>query len=165
MKCHSGRIVQINLSDGGVPKQPVSEAKIEQTGLVGDRQRNLKYHGGLDRAVCLWSAEVISTLQAEGHPITPGSAGENLTIAGLPWHHVKPDMKLKLGHSQSEDTIILHITSYAPPCRTISRYFLDRRYGRISHKQHVGISRLYARVVSPGTIRVGDEIQLIPPSQ
>ena len=52
------KIVQINISDGGVPKLPVPEVMIESTGLVGDRQKNLKHHGGPDRAVCLWSLEL-----------------------------------------------------------------------------------------------------------
>lgn len=54
---------QINLSDGGVPKLPVWEASVGKEGLSGDRQRNLKFHGGPDRAVCLYSLELIERLQ------------------------------------------------------------------------------------------------------
>src|SRR2546427_5480190 len=57
---------QINISDGGVPKLPVPEARITVQGVAGDRQRSVQYHGGVDRAVCLYSLEVIGTLQAEG---------------------------------------------------------------------------------------------------
>lgn len=85
-----GQIVQINLSDGGVPKQSVPSAQVETSGLVGDRQRNLKHHGGPDRAVCLWSAEIIQMLKEEGHPIAPGAAGENITVAGLDWQQLIP---------------------------------------------------------------------------
>ena len=53
---------QINVSDGGVPKRPVWEAKISERGWSGDRQRNLKFHGGPDRAVCLYSLELIERL-------------------------------------------------------------------------------------------------------
>jgi MOSC domain-containing protein YiiM len=63
---------QINVSDGGVPKLPVWEAKVGERGLDGDRQRNLKVHGGPDRAVCLYSLELIEQLQKEGHPIDSG---------------------------------------------------------------------------------------------
>lgn len=66
-----GRVAQINVSPGGVPKLPVASAQVTAQGLVGDRQKNLKYHGGPDRALCLWSLEVIETLLAEGHPIAP----------------------------------------------------------------------------------------------
>ena len=38
------------------------------------------FHGGPERALCLFSLERILELQAEGHPIFPGAAGENITI-------------------------------------------------------------------------------------
>ena len=73
---------QISVSDGGVPKKPVLAARVTEQGVEGDRQRNLKLHGGADRAVCLFSLELIERLQDEGHPIEPGFSGENLTLAG-----------------------------------------------------------------------------------
>ena len=69
--------------DGGVPKRSVLEAAVVKTGIEGDRQQNLKMHGGPDRAVCLFSLELLERLQDEGHPIGAGSSGENLTLAGL----------------------------------------------------------------------------------
>ena len=74
---------------GGVPKLPVTEARITPEGVVGDRQQNRDIHGGIDRAVCIFSLEVIEALQAEGHSIKPGSSGENLTIAGLEWSQLQ----------------------------------------------------------------------------
>ena len=79
----TGRIDSINTSRGGVPKEPVFEAMITQAGLDGDRQRDLRFHGGPDRAVVLFSLDVIRDLQREGHAIAPGTTGENLTISGL----------------------------------------------------------------------------------
>ena len=74
---------QINVSDGGVPKLPVLEATVSNKGVDGDRQRNLKFHGGPDRAICVYSLELIEQLQEEGHPIDPGSSGENLDARRL----------------------------------------------------------------------------------
>lgn len=155
-KSPSGQIIQINISDGGTPKRSVPNVQITSDGLVGDRQRNLKYHGGPDRAVCLWSVDIIRTLQDEGHPIDPGSAGENITVADLAWEQLAPSMQLLLG-----DTVRLSITDYAAPCRHISRYFSDRRYSRISQKHYPGTSRLYARVLTPGIVQVGSSVTLI----
>ena len=42
---------QISVSNGGVPKLPVPEARITPEGVVGDRQQNRDVHGGVDRAV------------------------------------------------------------------------------------------------------------------
>ena len=88
---------QINVSDGGVPKLPVLEATVSNKGVAGDRQRNLKFHGGPDRAVCVYSLELIEQLQEEGHPIDPGSTGENLTLSGLDWDQVRPGVRLTIG--------------------------------------------------------------------
>jgi MOSC domain-containing protein YiiM len=125
-------------------------------GIAGDRQKNLKYHGGLDRALCLWSLEVIETLQQEGHPIAPGSAGENITLSGLSWITLTPGSKLQLGrHVQVE------ITDYAAPCRQNMKWFSDRKFSRISQKHYPGSSRLYARVLAEGSIRPGDRVSIL----
>ncbi len=147
----TGRVVQINISSGGVPKLPVPTGEVTMVGLEGDRQRNLKFHGGPDRALCLWSLDVIELLRQEGHPIVPGSAGENFTLAGLDWASLAPGSQIQLG-----DQVQLEITDYAPPCRTIMRWFSDRRFSRISQKHYPGSSRLYARVLQGGLVSTGD---------
>ena len=156
-----GRIVQINISDGGVPKLPVEQAEVTVDGLVGDRQKNLKYHGGPDRAICLWSAEIIAQLQAEGHPIASGSSGENLTIEGLDWGELAIGTQLQLGESDDSEPVIIEITDYAQPCRTIAKYFIGRKYGRISQKRNPGMSRLYARVITAGSLHLGKPVKLL----
>src|SRR5687768_8194805 len=92
-----GRIFQLNSSDGGVPKLAVREAYLTPNGLEGDRQRDRRYHGGPERALCLYTLERILRLQGEGHPIFPGSAGENVTVSGLEWAALKPGARLALG--------------------------------------------------------------------
>lgn len=64
-------IFQINISRGGVPKQPIPIGEVTPLGLVGDVQRDRKHHGGPERPLCLFSLEHILALQAEGHPSTP----------------------------------------------------------------------------------------------
>jgi MOSC domain-containing protein YiiM len=148
-------IFSLNRSQGGVPKLPVREAAITVEGLEGDWQEDRKYHGGPMRALCLYSLEQILALQAEGHPIFPGSTGENVTIAGLDWASLTPGTRLLLGEVEIE------LTSYASPCATIQGSFKDRRYSRISQKAHPGTSRLYARVLREGTVRVGDSVEVV----
>jgi len=152
----SGRIIQINVSQGGVPKTSIPTARVTSDGIEGDRQKNLKYHGGPDRALCLWSLEVIQTLQQEGHPITPGSAGENLTLTGLAWPNLCPGTQLQLG-----STLQVEITDYAAPCRQNMKWFADRKFSRISQKHHPGSSRLYGRVLTEGTIAPGDQVWVL----
>jgi MOSC domain-containing protein YiiM len=146
---------QISVSEGGVPKLPVPEARITVDGLAGDRQRNREVHGGVDQAVCLFSLEVIEALQAEGHAIKPGSSGENLTVAGLDWAQLTPGDRLRIG-----DAVVLEIVKYTAPCKYNAQWFTDGDFSRISQKKHPGWSRLYARVLAEGVVRPGDAVTL-----
>lgn len=148
-----GRVTSLNRSDGGVPKLPVSSSEVTAAGLVGDRQRNLKYHGGPDRAVCLLAQEIIDDLAAQGHPIRPGSTGENLTIAGLDWSPLVPGVRLTLAGS-----VVLEITSYTAPCSNIAKSFLGGAIANLDQHKNPGRARLYARVLTPGTVTVGDPV-------
>ena len=78
-----GRVLHVNTSPGGVPKQSVERARVGQLGLEGDAHAHIGVHGGPHRAVCLLGIEVIRRVAAEGHPIAPGTVGENLTTEGL----------------------------------------------------------------------------------
>ncbi len=146
-------IFQINTSDGGVPKRSEPVAVVTKDGIVTDRQRNLKVHGGPERALCLYSLESILALQQEGHPIYPGATGENITLSGIDYSRLKPGMQLQLG-----DQVIVEITSYTVPCKNIAEAFHDGKFIRISQDHYPGWSRLYAKVVQEGTIRTADPV-------
>jgi MOSC domain-containing protein YiiM len=155
----TGRIVQINVSRGGVPKLPVPEARVMPEGLEGDGHRDLEHHGGPERALCLFPLEQIRALQAEGHSVMAGAIGENLTVEGLDWERVAPGTRLELGSG-----VQIEITRYTSPCFKIKPSFLHGNFSRVSQKQHPGWSRVYARVLSTGTIRQGDPIRLLGPA-
>jgi MOSC domain-containing protein YiiM len=146
---------QISISDGGVPKRPVFEAKVTKLGVTGDRQRNVKVHGGPDRAVCLFSLELLERLQDEGHPIDAGWAGENLTLAGLEWDLIRPGVVLAIGPE-----VQLEVTSYTGPCTHNARWFREGDYQRISQAKNPGWSRVYAKVLCEGTVRPGDAVTM-----
>ena len=152
------RIFQINASNGGVPKRPLRQAEVNALGLTVDKQIHTKVHGGPEKAICLYSLERILALQAEGHPIYPGSVGENVTISGLDWDAVVPGARLRLGD------VLVEITSYALPCNLIVESFSDLDSSRISHKKHPGWARAYSRVLDAGTCKIGDTVTLEPPN-
>lgn len=126
-------------------------------GVAGDAQRDRELHGGPDRALCLFSMELIRALQAEGHPITPGQIGENLTVEGLDWNKVAPGARLLLG-----EDVLVEVTRYTSPCTNIRAAFTGGEYARVSQKRHPGGSRVYARVLRTGAIRCGDPVRLLP---
>ena len=152
-----GKIAQINVSGGGVPKLPIAEAHVTELGVEGDRHRDLRYHGGPERALCLFPLERIQALQAEGHAIVPGAIGENITIEGIDWGAVVPGARLALG-----DEVLVEVTRYTTPCFKIKAVFTDGDFARVSQKQTPGASRVYARVLRTGAIRAGDPIRLLP---
>lgn len=152
-----GIIVSINLSGGGVPKSRVNDAQVARLGLLGDAHNDTKGHGGPERAVCVYSLERIRSLQTEGHPIDVGTAGENVTVKGVNWDLVVPGTRLELG-----DNVLLEIESFTSPCKTIRASFIDGKFARIAQKLYPGWSRVYARVLSEGVIRLGDPVQLVP---
>lgn len=150
---HNPHVVQISVNPaGGVPKLRVDSAWLGVNGVEGDRQRDLEHHGGPERAVCLFSFDLIRALQDEGHPIDCGATGENLCIAGLNWPEITPGTRLQIGNA------LLEIVSYTTPCSHIAASFTDGEFTRISQKLNPGWSRLYARVLSEGLVREGDMV-------
>jgi MOSC domain-containing protein YiiM/GNAT superfamily N-acetyltransferase len=152
------RVVQVNVSPGGVPKRPVESAWVGRLGLQGDEHHDRTEHGGPFRAVCLYSREAIERVRAEGHPIFPGSVGENLTLAGLELSTLHTGDRLAVG-----ERLVLEITHPTNPCTTIRDSFLDGQIARISILAHPLDSRLYARVLVEGAVRAGDPVRVLPP--
>jgi MOSC domain-containing protein YiiM len=152
-----GTVAAINVSAGGVPKGRVNGARVSRLGLVNDTQNDTKHHGGPERAVCLYSLDRIVALQAEGHPIDAGTAGENVTVEGIDWNAVIPGVRVKVG-----EDVLLEVASFTVPCKTIKGSFTNGKFVRISQKLHPGWSRVYARVLSEGEIRSGDTFEVIP---
>ena len=151
-------MVQVSVSNGGVPKRSVASAHIDQLGLEGDAHREDTVHGGPTRAVCLFALEVIERLQTEGHPVEPGGVGENLTTSGIEWSSLPVGTRVRVG-----DEVVLELALPAMPCDTQRPNFLRGEVNRISFALHPGDSRMYARVVTEGVVRAGDAIEVLPP--
>lgn len=146
-------VFQINTSPGGLPKLPVQEAVVS-TLFVGEDRHNYKGHGGTDAAVCLFSVEVLTTLQAEGHPVYPGALGENLTLVGLDWNKMVVGTRLKVG-----EEVILEITSFATPCKKLEPYLNDIM--AVSQKDRPGWGRPYCKVLQTGSVKIGNTVEIL----
>ncbi|MCX8063159.1 MAG: MOSC domain-containing protein [Anaerolineales bacterium] len=150
-------VFQINISNGGVPKRAIPQAWVSFNGIEGDAHKDLRHHGGEDRAVCLYSLERILALQAEGHPIYPGSVGENLTIHDLDWDSLQEGMILCF-----QGGVKIMLTRPTTPCKTIAASFKDEAITRILHQEHPGWSRWYARVLQEGELQIGETCTIGP---
>ncbi len=162
----SGTVVALSRSDGGVPKLPVDSLEIGWSGAAGDAQNERQHHGRPFQALCLYSAEVIEALQAEGHPIGFGSTGENLSVRGLDWANLRPGALVRISGDAGTgdaDAVIAEISSYATPCAKNASFFRDRHFRRMDQDEHPGWSRLYATILRPGRITTGAVIEVEPP--
>ena len=154
----TGHVLQVNVSPGGVPKRAVGSAQVGRMGLEGDAHDHFDVHGGPHRAVCLFAVEGIRRVAAEGHPIAPGSVGENLTTEGVELATLAPGTRLAFPSG-----LALEVSAPANPCDVIRGSFLEGKSGRISILRHPQDSRVYARVLHEGEVAAGDTFRVLPP--
>jgi len=127
-------------------KVPKPEARlVADFGLEGDR-----HAGRPERQVSILNAETVAELADQGMPVSPGILGENLTVQGVPVMDLAPGARLRIG-SDAE----LEITGDRPACREMLDVHVD------CLKAMVGRSGKMARVVKGGTIRPGDDVELV----
>ena len=150
---YHGVVSGLHASGGGVPKLPIDSATVGWSGVEGDRQGSRVHHGRPWQALCLWSDDVIANFAAQGHPIRPGYAGENITVRGLPWEVARPGAKVTIG------SVAATVTAYAIPCSQNEAWFTGGDFELMSHERGP-VSRIYARVDRPGTIALGDSLTL-----
>lgn len=148
-------------AEGGVPKHSVNAARIHVEGVEGDYNvfRTERRGSTSSRAVSLFSLERIGQLEAEGHPISVGSTGENITIEGLNWSSLKVGMHVKVGAA------VLELSEPCAPCTKIGESFIDGRFARIDHEQEFGWSRWLACVVEEGMVATGDRVSVLNPGE
>lgn len=151
-----GSVAQISRSGGGVPKLAVESAAIGRRGVDGDVQTARVHHGRPWQALCLWSAEVIDALAADGHPIVPGAAGENITISGIDWASLRAGTIIDIGDVRCQ------LSAPAVPCSKNAQWFIDGEISLMDHALHPGQSRWYASVLRPGSITTGDPVLVTP---
>jgi MOSC domain-containing protein YiiM len=145
-----GRLVQINVSTGGMPKISVAEAQVSRNGVAGDWQTNRKYHGGPDRAVCLFSQELYIWLADEqGIALQSGSVGENFTTVGVDLQTLRIGDRLRVGQC------VIEITNVRDPCKNLLQW--DPRL----LKAIMGRSGWVAKVIEEAIVRPGDTVELL----
>lgn len=150
-----GRIEQISVSKGGLPKLAVGEAWAGRLGLEGDVQKTPKIHGGPRKALLLVSAEDIEELAGEGFAVRAGSLGENLTVRGMDFRALREGMVFRAGDA------VIELTTRREPCRQLEIYN-EGETGRIQRalKQVEARGGFYCAVIGAGRVRTGDMISL-----
>ncbi len=159
----SGRVLQVNISRGGVPKRARPEAELTPLGFTGDVQAHPAFHGGPNKAVLLLASEVIDDLRVRGYPVFYGALGENITTAGLDPAQLRSGQRYRLGQA------VIELTTIRKPCATLDVYgpaIKDEIYGPEVKAGDTASPRwahsgFYASVVRTGAVCPDDIIALI----
>ena len=133
-------------------KQPVPLAMLRFTNLDGDRQADLKNHGGPDKAVCVYSfAHYPDWESVLGRKLAPGAFSENFTIAGL------RESEVCIGDTFRAGEALVQISQPRKPCHKLAGRHNRKDLPALIHAN--GFSGFYLRVLTEGMVRVGDAFE------
>jgi MOSC domain-containing protein YiiM len=124
-------------------------------GLAGDRVYDVREHGGPDKAVYAYAREDMDFWAAELDLALPnGVFGENLTTEGVDANGALIGERWRVG-----PTLVLEATGPRVPCGTFQGWLAQA--GWIKRFALAGRPGAYFRVIEPGEIRAGDEIEVV----
>ncbi|HIS00398.1 MAG TPA: MOSC domain-containing protein [Candidatus Excrementavichristensenella intestinipullorum] len=140
-----GKVMAVCVSGRrGVAKSPVDSAVfLKDWGIEGDA-----HAGHWHRQVSLLGADKIRAFNRQGAGVNPGDFGENLVVEGIGLSQLPVGALLRCGE------VVLEITQIGKDCHSHCQIY--QRMGEcIMPREGV-----FARVLSPGVIRVGDQMEV-----
>jgi len=140
----------------GFFKQPVNgPAKVGKLNIEGDGQADLSVHGGVDKAVYVYSWKNVEYWKTflKREDLHPGSFGENLTMDGL------FDTEVCLGDQFEIGTARFLVTQPRFPCFKLGIAMGQPDFVKTFNEG--GRNGFYLRVLQEGTISAGDKIRRI----
>lgn len=137
-------------------KDPVSgKVALSWEGLDGDGQADLVNHGGVDKAVLVYSDDHSERWRRELFPegLPPGAFGENFTVQGL------TEANVCLGDVFQVGSARVQVSQPRQPC-----WKQSRRYGMndlVVRIVRTGRTGWYLRVLTEGLVEAGDVMTLL----
>lgn len=147
-----------SMERSAIDKRPVSGAvAVQELGLAGDEQGDLRVHGGPDKAVHQYALEHYPAWRAQlgALPVlaAPGAFGENLASTGV------TEADLCWGDILRIGTVVLQVSQTRQPC-----WKLNQRFGHVQMARSVqdsGRTGWYYRVLETGQLQAGDAMLLV----
>ena len=140
----------------GIYKYPVSyPIFLGNEDVENDHVMDRRYHGGVDKACYLYSADHYKYWQQfyANLELPWGMFGENLTIEGL------HEADVNIGDTYQIGEVVIQATQPRQPC-----YKLGFRFGTqeiVRQFVDSGFAGVYVRVLKKGNVKSGDEIVLV----
>ncbi|MEV4193134.1 MOSC domain-containing protein [Streptomyces toxytricini] len=109
------------------------------------------------RQVHLIHEELFAELAGEGHEVTPGDLGENITTSGIDLLGLPAGTLLRIG-----DSAVLEVTGLRNPCLQIDRFqdgLLKHVVGRDADGTVIRKAGIMGIVKEGGVVRPGDPIE------
>ena len=140
----------------GIYKDPIKgRVAVRKLNLDGDRQADLKVHGGADKAVYCYPVEHYDYWRSElpGRELSLGMFGENFTIDGLFEDAVNIGDRFSIGSAE------VVVTQPRLPCYKLGiRFQSDDMVKRFLASRRTGF---YLAVTREGEVGAGDEIRKV----
>ena len=141
-------------------KRPVEgPVRVHRNGLVGDVVSDTEHHGGPDQAVYVFAREDLDLWGRRlGATLRNGHFSENLTTSGLDVNEAEVGERWRIG------TALLEVCHVRTPCNDFKNWM-----GVTGHDNTAWVKRFaaearpgpYLRVLEPGSLRAGDEIEVV----
>jgi MOSC domain-containing protein YiiM len=127
---------------------------VRAVNLDGDRQADLRLHGGADKAVYAYAVEDYEWWSVEpGHPVAVATFGENLTTSGVELDAAVIGTRWRVGSA------LLEVAQPRLPCFKLGIRMGDARFkDRFAAARRFGA---YLRVVTEGDVGRGDAIEIV----
>lgn len=128
---------------------------LSQKNLTGDRQFNLKFHGGVDKAVCCYCAEhypMWRELLGKAEDFTSGAFGENFTVLDM----LEEDVCI--GDVYEIGSAVVQVSQPRQPCINLARKWDLRKLPEMMMDN--GRTGYYLRVQQTGEVSAGDAFTL-----
>lgn len=142
-----GKVVSVNISaEKGTQKHPVPEIRLKlRHGIVGDA-----HAGDWHRQISLLAEESVDTMRQNCPlPLTDGVFAENINTVNIDLKHLPVGTHLRIGETEVE------VTQIGKECHN------DCAIKNAVGKCVMPTEGIFAVVVREGTVRAGDEIEVV----
>ena len=140
----------------GIFKEPVEgRVRARKLNLDGDRQADLKVHGGAEKAVYVYPSEHYDFWQRElpDMKLDWSMFGENFTVEGM------DEKEVNIGDRFRINTALFMVTQPRLPCYKLAAKFKrDDMIKRFLRSERTGF---YFSVIEEGEVGAGDSVELV----